>query len=129
MEDEILDYNWVIAHKIKLPPENSELLLQCINMDTLIATCSKLKFHQIDYEISELEEGLPNGWNKIYEIYVESNQIEAAVELLTPNAKVDSDLVSKNQNPVKELSDTKLAFTVFLVIIFLAVLFLILATL
>ena len=125
MKDEILDYNWVIAHKIDLPLENGILFTQCMDLEILIGTCKPLKEHDIRYQIIESEEGLPGTSNSIYEIHIEKDQLARAVDILNRIAMDDSKLVSNNQDPIKSNINVEANFWLLIIFLFIVTYFLI----
>ncbi len=82
MEDEILDYNWVISKEIPLKKEEATLFQEYFNEDSLILAAAMLHDNKIEYYIEVDNPESKSFGNLVHEIHINENELEHANELL-----------------------------------------------
>ena len=82
MEDEILDYNWVISKEIPLKKEEATLFQEYFNEDSLILAAAMLHDNNIKYHIEVDNPESKSFGNLVHEIHINENELERADELL-----------------------------------------------
>lgn len=82
MEDEILDYNWVISKEIPIKETEGTLFQQYFNEESLILAATMLYDNRIKYHIKvdNPEENIIE--NLVHEIHINEEDLERAHELL-----------------------------------------------
>ena len=81
MEDEILDYNWVISHELPLKKEEGTLFQQYFNEEALVLTAVMLHDNNIEYRVKVDNPERKKFGNLIHEIHIKENDFEKAHEL------------------------------------------------
>lgn len=82
MEDEILDYNWVISHEIPLKEDEGTLFQQYFNEDSLILSAAMLHDNNIEYHIEIENPENKNFGKSVHRIHINEDKLEKANELL-----------------------------------------------
>ena len=82
MEDEILDYNWVISREIPLKKYEATLFQQYFNEESLILAAAMLHDNNIKYHIKIDNPERKKFGNLIHEIHINEKELEKANELL-----------------------------------------------
>lgn len=103
MEDEILDYNWVISHEIPLKEEEATLFQEYFNEESLILAAAMLHDNNIEYHIKvDNPESIEFG-NLLHELHINENEITRANELLEL-------LINEDEKyPIKKYTDYSLS--------------------
>ena len=102
MEDEILDYNWVISHELPLKEEEVTLFQQYFNEESLVLAAAMLHDNNIVYRINVDNPERTNFGNLIHEIHINEDELENANELLGLLLNEDPDY------PIKRYSNSSL---------------------
>ncbi len=108
MEDEILDYNWVISHELPLKKEERTLFQQYFNEESLVLVAAMLHDNNITYHVKIDNPESKKFGNLIHEIHLNEENLEKANELLRL-------LLDEDQNyPIKRYLNTPLRSLQFL---------------
>ena len=102
MEDEILDYNWVISKEIPLKKEEATLFQEYFNEDSLILAAAMLHDNNIKYHIEVDNPESKSFGNLVHEIHINENELERADELL------DLLINEDEKYPIKKYSNSSL---------------------
>lgn len=102
MEDKILDYNWVISHKLPLKEEEGTLFQKYFNEESLVLASAMLHDNNIVYRINVDNPERTDFGNLIHEIHINEDELENAIELLEL-------LLNENPDyPIKRYSNSSL---------------------
>lgn len=82
MEDEILDYNWVISKEVEIADADSVLLQKFLSDDALILGASILKDNEIYFHVKNADEQNDNPWKRVNGLFVHKDNFENAKGLL-----------------------------------------------
>jgi len=93
MEDEILDYNWVISKEVPLKKEEATLFQEYFNEDSLILAAAMLHDNDIKYHIEVDNPESKNFGNLLHELHIDESQLTRANELLELLINEDEKLI------------------------------------
>ncbi len=103
MEDEILDYNWVMSKEIPLKEDEGTLFQQYFNEDSLVLTAALLHDDNIDNHVKVDNPERKDFGNLIHAIHINEEEFDRANELLEL-------LLNEDQKyPIKKYLNTSLS--------------------
>ena len=103
MEDEILDYNWVMSHEVPLKEKEGTLFQEYFNEESLILAAAMLQDNKIDYHLKVDNPESKTFGNLVHELHINENELERANALLEL-------LLNEDQNyPVKRYRNHSLS--------------------